>query len=93
MSAATWIPNFLEPLGMAFPDLLLFALILTTIIFWAQDIRYGILIQFVLFGFYIVWLDSIAVDLTKTLIVFFVLLVLMALSVLIAPARERVTNT
>lgn len=92
MSLTTWLGDLLSNLGMPFQDIILFGMILTTIIFYAQDIRYGFLIQFVLFGFYIVWLDSINVDLTKTIIVFFVVLVLMALSVLLAPAKQGVTN-
>lgn len=92
MSFTTFIGDLLGNLGMSFPDLALFGLILVTIIFWAQDIRYGLLIQFVLFGFYIVWLDSISADVTKTLIVFFVLLVLMTLSILISFARDRTTS-
>lgn len=92
MSSATFLGDLLSNLGMSFADLLLFGLILVTLIFWAQDIRYGLLIQFVLFAFYIVWLDSISADVTKTLIVFFVLLVLMAISLLISFAKDRTTN-
>lgn len=89
----TWLGSLLDNLGMAFPDIVLLGVILSTIIFYAHDIRYGLLLQFILFGFLIVWLDSINVDLTKTLIAFFVVLVIMTLSSLISGAKQGVYQT
>lgn len=84
------ISLILSNLGITFPDLILLLVILAGFIFYARDIRIGLMLHFLCSALLFIWFFEYGYDYKKALICTFTFFIFMCLSIL---AAEKATKT
>jgi|TARA_Y100000310_G_scaffold345632_1_gene467500 hypothetical protein len=74
-------------LGISFPDLILLMVILSSIVFFAMDLRIGLIVLFMLSGGFFVVFTLLTLEAFKFLVITLMAFVFMMLSLLISHRR------
>lgn len=76
-----------DNLGVSYPDVVLLGILLTSLIFWAVDLRIGVSVMFLLTGIFYVLFELLGLDSSKFLLFTALSFVVMCLSLYLSHKR------